>query len=73
LLCPIEVVVTTPPPPPPPVSKVQVLVAVQKYKFAPAAAFDRKNIWPMVQVDGKIVPTFVGLVAVAPEKSMFFV
>lgn len=43
-------------------SIVQVLVAVQAYKFAPAGAAMLKYISPTVQVAGSDVPVFIGRV-----------
>jgi hypothetical protein len=56
-------------PPLPPLSRVHVLVEVHPYKLVPAAALNRKNICPVVQVAGNAVPVFMGLVDTAPEKS----
>jgi hypothetical protein len=66
-------VLFTEPPPPPPASSVQMLVAVQEYRLAPAVAIVRKNICPTTHVPGKTEPTFAGDVETAPEKSIFLV
>jgi hypothetical protein len=46
-----------------------VFAATQPYTFAPAGALDLKNSSPAVQVAGKVVPVFIGLVELAAEKS----
>jgi hypothetical protein len=37
--------------------------------LAPADAFSKKNIWPTLQTDGKLVPALNGVVELAVEKS----
>lgn len=51
--------------------KDQVLGAEQPYKFCPAVPLVLKNRSPVEQVEGSVVPTRVGRVSVALEKSTF--
>jgi hypothetical protein len=57
------------PPPPEPVVWLHVFAAAHKYTFCPAAALVLKNISPIEHVDGRVEPTFEGVVEGAPEKS----
>src|SRR4051794_27645158 len=50
---------------------VHVFVAVQRNKLRPGAASALKNICPPAHVGGKVVPTGIGRVQAAPEKSIF--
>ncbi len=59
------------PPPEDAESAVHTLVAVQPYRFAPAAAALLKNSWPTWQVFGKVAPTLIGRVNGKFEKSAF--
>jgi hypothetical protein len=56
----------------PPPCTDQILVAVQPYRFAPAAASVLKKVSPIEQVAGNAVPAFDGLVDVAKLKSTLF-
>ncbi len=51
------------------VSVVQVLDAVQPYRFVPAGTVVLKNNWPTWQVAGKAVPTVTGRVKGKVAKS----
>jgi hypothetical protein len=51
-------------------SAVHVLVEVHPKRLAPATALLRKNICPVVQFVGSEVPTVIGFVDTAAEKSM---
>jgi hypothetical protein len=56
---------------PPLLSSVQIFADAQPYRFAPAAAFVRKNISPTAQVVGGVTPDFRGRVLSDAVKSTF--
>jgi hypothetical protein len=62
---------TADPPPPALLSSVQAFVAAQPKRFAPAAAFVRKNISPTEQDAGNTAPDFNGRVVADAVKSTF--